>query len=68
VTFGPEHYVFAGGRAFLASASELAAVQKVDPAKIVVRELIDEIRLLRSELIEAGTRPEMGGPLGKEVL
>jgi hypothetical protein len=35
VTFGADHYVFAGGRAFLASASELAAVQKVDPAKIV---------------------------------
>ena len=38
VTFGADHYVFAGGRAFLASASELAAVQKVDPAKIVVAE------------------------------
>jgi hypothetical protein len=35
VTFGADHYVFAGGRAFPASASELAAVQKVDPAKIV---------------------------------
>ena len=35
VTFGADHYVFAGGRAFQASASELAAVQKVDPAKVV---------------------------------
>ena len=35
VTFGANHYVFAGGRAFQASASELAAVQKVDPAKTV---------------------------------
>ncbi len=35
VTFGADHYVFAGGRAFEASASELAAVRKVDPAKVV---------------------------------
>jgi hypothetical protein len=35
VTFGANHYVFAGGRAFPASASELAAVQKVDPAQVV---------------------------------
>ena len=35
VTFGANHYVFAGGRAFQASSSELAAVQKVDPAKVV---------------------------------
>ena len=35
VTFGADHYVFAGGRAFQASASELAAVQKVDPAQVV---------------------------------
>ena len=38
VNFGANHYVFAGGRAFQASASELAAVQKVDPAKVVVAE------------------------------
>ena len=38
VALGANHYVFAGGRAFLASASELAAVQKVDPAKVVVAE------------------------------
>jgi hypothetical protein len=35
VTFGAGHYVFAGGRAFPASASELAAVQKVDRAQVV---------------------------------
>ena len=35
VTFGNTHYVFAGGRAFNASSSELAAVQKVDPAKVL---------------------------------
>ena len=35
VTFGADHYVFAGGRAFQASASELAAVQKVDPAQVL---------------------------------
>ena len=35
VTFGSTHYVFAGGRAFNASSSELAAVQKVDPAKVL---------------------------------
>jgi hypothetical protein len=35
VTFGSNHYVFAGGRAFNASSSELAAVQKVDPAKVL---------------------------------
>ena len=35
VTFGANHYVFAGGRAFPASASELAAVQKVDPAQVL---------------------------------
>jgi hypothetical protein len=35
VTFGAAPYVFAGGRAFEASASELAAVQKVDPAKVL---------------------------------
>ena len=35
VTFGGAHYVFAGGRAFAASASELAAVQKVDPAQVL---------------------------------
>ena len=38
VNLGANHYVFAGGRAFQASASELAAVQKVDPAKVVVAE------------------------------
>ena len=35
VTFGSSSYVFAGGRAFKASASELASVQKVDPAKVI---------------------------------
>jgi hypothetical protein len=35
VAFGSTHYVFAGGRAFNASSSELAAVQKVDPAKVL---------------------------------
>ncbi len=35
VTFGSAHYVFAGGRAFNASSSQLAAVQKVDPAKVL---------------------------------
>ena len=36
ITFGSTHYVFAGGRAFeVSSASVLAAVQKVDPAKVL---------------------------------
>ena len=35
VTFGAVPYVFAGGRAFEASASELTAVQKVDPAQVL---------------------------------
>jgi len=35
VTFGVTHYVFAGGRAFKASASQLAAVQKVNPGKVL---------------------------------
>ena len=35
VTFAGAHYVFAGGRAFAASASQLAAVQKVDPAQVL---------------------------------
>jgi hypothetical protein len=35
VSFGSTPYVFAGGRAFEASATELAAVQKVDPAKVL---------------------------------
>jgi hypothetical protein len=36
ITFGSTHYVFAGGRAFkVGSASDLAAVQKVDPAKVL---------------------------------
>ena len=35
LTFGSNHYVFAGGRAFNASSTELAAVQKVDPAKVL---------------------------------
>ena len=47
VTFGANHYVFAGGRAFQASASELAAVQKVDPAKVVAAPGWDRRRRLR---------------------
>jgi hypothetical protein len=35
VTFAGAHYVFAGGRAFAASANQLAAVQKVDPAQVL---------------------------------
>ena len=35
VTFAGAHYVFAGGRAFAASARQLAAVQKVDPAQVL---------------------------------
>ncbi len=36
ITFGSTTYVFAGGRAFqISSASDLAAVQKVDPAKVL---------------------------------
>ena len=35
VTFGAAPYVFAGGRAFEASASELTAVRKVDPAQVL---------------------------------
>ena len=36
ITFGSTHYVFAGGRAFqVSSAGVLAAVQKVDPAKVL---------------------------------
>jgi hypothetical protein len=36
ITFGSTAYVFAGGRAFgVASATVLAAVQKVDPAKVL---------------------------------
>jgi YVTN family beta-propeller protein len=35
VTFRGAHYVFAGGRAFAASANELAAVQKVDHAQVL---------------------------------
>jgi hypothetical protein len=35
VTFGSGHYVFAGGRAFSTTSSTLAAVEKVDPAKVL---------------------------------
>ncbi len=36
VSFSGHSYVFAGGRAFLGSASELAALQKVDHAKVAL--------------------------------
>ncbi|HTT91594.1 MAG TPA: hypothetical protein VMF65_18715, partial [Acidimicrobiales bacterium] len=35
VSFGAKDYVFAGGRAFAAAAAELAALEKVDHAKVV---------------------------------
>ena len=40
VTFGAVPYVFAGGRAFEASAGELTAVQKVDPAQVLAAPLV----------------------------
>jgi hypothetical protein len=35
IAFGSTNYVFAGGRAFSATASQLAAVHKVNPAKVL---------------------------------